>query len=759
MPVKIAIKSHYQDQGTDLYIKKIDPGASYGSGYLVEIYDYGQKVKEEKVNTKKEVERIIKEQKERYNTDRAFENEKHIFISYKIDDIESPSFRKQKGIKVKESAMNAIDKELYKKASRISYLLNASKYPEVPVKNFRYGEEVLNFDDPAPEASVNIDNIGINSETTEDQIVEAIKEALISYFSQTDDAVDQQYNKTKQWLSKVMRSIVSKANETFNLNFSLDSIADKLSSIFSNSGLPGEDVLFKSAKDFTSKTKFSEVAPANFTGTAMTQDRSQVANMSNTTMTSPSTDAYNTMNPKEPLSNDAKNLIDKVNTIKENPYEAYTIIKNTPNSEALVNEIKDKGEGTEAEFLILNSKIASLNYIVDRVNDQFSNFLKYAQVKKGKNSFNAVYATWRKNNSFTPFMDELLSFKKSYTVEGIVKGIQFNDNVLKIYANVMLDFHEASKRFGESYEEISSSQINEGDLSFNYQRAVNLTATGKFSDIIWEAAASLKNVSESKYEEKAADVLKKVNQSGALKDFIHSLLAYSIVTEHVLNIQQLATTGGLDNLQQGEDVKEYLLKTGVKEKGESTGIAVFSQIYNQVCGMLGRELANTHRITSNPNSAKFIQEYFNSINDPSIYTPLITPNFRDKLFSIGVNKVGKLLNLGNKQARSNFIKKAVNIIINENGASGEDSVEITDDSFDDLDTFSEDEALDDIIGLEDDFTPETVNQEFDANRLEDESSTTNMDSFDKEPDETLPDISSPEDSDGERKLIDMLRED
>jgi len=34
-----------------------------------------------------------------------------------------------------------------------------------------------------------------------------------------------------------------------------------------------------------------------------------------------------------------------------------------------------------------------------------------------------------------------------------------------------------------------------------------------------------------------------------------------------------------------------------------------------------------------------------------------------------------------------------------------------------------------------------------------------MDSFDKEPDETLPDISSPEDSDGERKLIDMLRED
>jgi len=760
MSIKFGIKSHYQDHGTDIYVKKIDPGAGYGSGYMVEIYDYGQKSDEIKVNTKKEVLKIIKEQKEKYNTDRAFENETHLFVSYKVDDIESPKFRKQKGIQVKESGMNNIDTELYKKASRINYLLSASKYPDIPLKTFRYGEELLNFEEPSAEDNLDLSSIGINAETTEDQIVSAIKETIVSYFSQTDHAVDEQYNKTKQWLSKIMKGIVSKANETYNLNLNLNSIADKLTTIFSNSGLPGEEILFKSAKDLNI-VKTAEVPPANFMGTSMRQDRSQISNMSNTTMNLQATNDINSPKQQEGLSNEAKNLVDKVNTIKENPYEAYSIIKNTPNSESLVTEIKDKGQGTEAEFLILNSKIGALNYITEKVNDNFSHFLRYAQVKKGRNSFNAVYSKWRKENSFTPFMEELLLVKKAYVVTGIIEGMDFRDNFLKIYAHMRLEADRAISR----YANVEAEVINDaelGEFSFTYDRAIKLTVTEQFTDLVWEAAAKMRNVSPGKYKESAEILFKKISETGMLGRFVQSLLAYCLITEHSLNAQHFLSVKGtspdvVNNLQ------SLMTQEGFKQRGEAVGLKAFEVIYDKMCDVFATQLAKTNLVTDNENSGKFLELYFTRIKSPEVYNAFITEEVKDGFFKAGLTKAKMHMGLTSKNAgsKSNRIKTAVNIIINE-AADGSSSVEVSDENipalndsdFDaDLD-FSVDDDIDDILGVEDTFNTTEESDNYNSDFLnEDVSSPTDqIETFDSFPSEDAS-------TENEKNLIDMLRED
>lgn len=417
MRIKIGGRTHYEDQGTDIFVKKIDEGAGYGSGYIVEIYDYGEKVDERKVLTKKDVRTIINEQKARYTTDRAFEEESHLFVSYRIDDIESNKFRKNKDIKVKESEMN-IDEKLYKQASKINYLLSVSKEPDTPKKIFKSAEPMFNFNgensDTQMQTQPAMDNNVVDNADKEsiEEASQQIAEKLDAYLTEHQDPVkDNTFNKQEILESYLKDKVIPQLKSRYS-DQEVNQIWNTLKSRYKNSDIPGaQEVFYNYQKTASNKIvkRSSGILSDNILSTNQKDNSLDVNNQQT-----------------NDLSLDAKNLVDKVNVIKDNPFDIYKTIKEYPNSDQLVQEIQNKQNQTEPEMLVSNYQANYADAIYKFAGEQIVQFSKELKSKKGSHSFNSNFVKWAKLKNYDYVQNYVLNMRKASFIE--TANYQLNNN-------------------------------------------------------------------------------------------------------------------------------------------------------------------------------------------------------------------------------------------------------------------------------------------------------------------------------------------
>jgi hypothetical protein len=329
-------QEHSQDtgQGTDLYIKKIAPGSQFGQGYMVEIYDYGEKVDERFVRTKKEVYQLVKEQKDRYHTDKAFENMQHLHVTFKSPG--EQGFTQPKHSSLQGDSTMHIDEILLRKANQINNLLAALKDPTVPKKVFK------------------------SAEVASDQqaIVQQLKEELVSYFSNLDKDPNSQgynpYNEIKEWLEKV-RTLLTESNSNQGTNYDVNGITESLKDIFKNSGLPGEEILFKSA--------------------CMEADK----------------------------------LVSQLNSKKDDLYAVNKVLKEGV-SEDTIEQISKRPDKNEVEVLIskLHESCVKAQKFQDEFNSYEEDFWKHISNFKGVSPIEVVYADWEKSLTIDSNSKELL---------------------------------------------------------------------------------------------------------------------------------------------------------------------------------------------------------------------------------------------------------------------------------------------------------------------------------------------------------------
>jgi len=156
--------------GADLFIRKKLPGAQIGRGYIIDVYENGVKMDTQEVPTKKEVTELIRVFKDKYRTDRAFQNELQVHITYKTKEergevpekapeekgkIPEIALEKEKELekaippveevkKTKEERpMASIDNILMKQASSINGLILRLLNPELPIKVRNAEEPVI----------------------------------------------------------------------------------------------------------------------------------------------------------------------------------------------------------------------------------------------------------------------------------------------------------------------------------------------------------------------------------------------------------------------------------------------------------------------------------------------------------------------------------------------------------------------------------------------------------------------------------------
>jgi len=211
--------------GTDIFIYKNVPGSHVGQGYTVEIFENGVKIESVVTKTKAEAYKYIKDYKDFYHTNRAFQNQLGVHVTFKT--------KKERG----ETAMIELDSILYKKAQEIERLLHKLANPVAPVK--RFASDAIRSDIvPIPTSG---------SEETgkeEDEIVDDMFNSLQEYFQSTKDPEATQYNKVKEWLAKVKKDI--EASKRMGVEYDLESIADKLKKKFTPDTL-GYDIVTKRA--------------------------------------------------------------------------------------------------------------------------------------------------------------------------------------------------------------------------------------------------------------------------------------------------------------------------------------------------------------------------------------------------------------------------------------------------------------------------------------------------------------------------------
>ena len=79
---KIALSDKDYASGTTIFVKKNDTGSGVGKGYTVEIYNNGTKVETMHKDTRSDTLEVIKQYKQQYNTNRSFQNEIEVFVTY-----------------------------------------------------------------------------------------------------------------------------------------------------------------------------------------------------------------------------------------------------------------------------------------------------------------------------------------------------------------------------------------------------------------------------------------------------------------------------------------------------------------------------------------------------------------------------------------------------------------------------------------------------------------------------------------------------
>ena len=180
--------------GTDIFVRKIGPAAHIGEGYAIDIYQSGVKIETIKLPRKKDVIELIKDYKSRYNTNRAFENEKQVHITYKT--------KEERG----ETAMHDIDSILLKKASYVGELLQKLIDPFTPIKireaNVMDGS--IDFIPETPGETV------LAPEQVGTMIATKFVEFVISRQPQQGQEwvkMDELYNPIKKWLTAVKKKL------------------------------------------------------------------------------------------------------------------------------------------------------------------------------------------------------------------------------------------------------------------------------------------------------------------------------------------------------------------------------------------------------------------------------------------------------------------------------------------------------------------------------------------------------------------------
>lgn len=441
MLIKLGTRKNYQDQGTDIYINKIDEGAGYGSGYIVQVYDYGQKVSEDKVKTKKDVKRIIDEQKHKYQTDRAFEEESHLFVSYKIDDIESKKFRDKNNITIKESSMDT-DTLLYKQASRISNLLSLSKDPRVPIKFFKTADvadpvQDINSSNPLNTANSaensNSDNLPSSPITSVDVegFAVALKEKLLKYLNEhTDEHKDNPTNLARAidaYFTDDIIPILDKEGFSVDDKSKLKEILKLAFREMGDSRL--QEVFFKVAGVIKKERVGTSIINSPISSNIM--QNSSPANSTTQGITTPESlspqaqDVVNKINQLTPkqttLTPEAQKLeqqiINKDTGNGIDPGEFYNIVNNTPNGKSVLDEIAKKQTPTNAQSTALNYHALYAEGLYRFAGQEIASF--YAEVKNSAKhaSFDKTFTRWASNKSYSPLEEFVVNYRKASFME------------------------------------------------------------------------------------------------------------------------------------------------------------------------------------------------------------------------------------------------------------------------------------------------------------------------------------------------------
>lgn len=262
--------------GADLFIRKNIPGSHIGKGYTVEIYENGIKQDEVIFDTKKDVSELIRKYKEKYRTDRAFQNESQVHVTFRTKEergelpaktqpmvpstkeeesmppmpavqpiketIKSPKTKSERG----EQLMASIDNLLIKQAGQIQDLLTRIIDPEMPVK-VRIGEEVALDptvtsipETPPPSGEETFED----KEQVKNHLVKEILTKIVGFISEKyktasyrhaqegesesqnlDIKMDDFYNPIKSWYGALARAIEN-WNKLSNGAFTQQDVAD-----------------------------------------------------------------------------------------------------------------------------------------------------------------------------------------------------------------------------------------------------------------------------------------------------------------------------------------------------------------------------------------------------------------------------------------------------------------------------------------------------------------------------------------------------
>lgn len=180
--------------GTDVFIRKKAPGSQVGEGYIVDIYENGVKIDTLTKENKRETIELIREFKEKYNTDRAFQNELQVHITYKT--------KEERG----ELAMTSLDNQLMKKANTIQNILFRLLRPEMPVIH-RTAEEGMGGVESIP----TVPGAGIDKESIKqfmlDEIMKKYTQFVKDKVSQ-ESPIDDIYNSLRKWYGKLSDNIL-----------------------------------------------------------------------------------------------------------------------------------------------------------------------------------------------------------------------------------------------------------------------------------------------------------------------------------------------------------------------------------------------------------------------------------------------------------------------------------------------------------------------------------------------------------------------
>lgn len=178
--------------GTDIFVRKKQPGSHVGKGYIVDIYESGVKKDSLELSTRKEVTKLIKRFKERYHTDRAFQNELQVHVTFKT--------KKERG-----DTMASIDNILLKKANKIQDLLYRVKDPSLPLVK-RAQDELFNDISSVPETPATGTE---DKEKIKRYIADEINKKFTSFVSEKaeTEAIDDLFNPLRRWYATLSDKI------------------------------------------------------------------------------------------------------------------------------------------------------------------------------------------------------------------------------------------------------------------------------------------------------------------------------------------------------------------------------------------------------------------------------------------------------------------------------------------------------------------------------------------------------------------------